>query len=241
MEYHEGICLLSNIAVRKEPTSTSEMVNQLLFGELYLITDAVQGWTRIFCNYDGYEGWISAAQVNYLTEEYLWARNEYMVQQNLLDKFLLKDLPINILIGSSIPGMPPEKATEGAQIIDAAIKYINAPYLWGGRSPFGIDCSGFTQVVYKMNGIKLLRDAYQQATQGRVVEFLGMSQAGDLAFFDNEEGRITHVGIIIEPGKIIHAHGKVRIDPIDQQGIYNTDIRKYSHNLRIMKRILHFE
>ena len=115
--------------------------------------------------------------------------------------------------------------------------YLNAPYLWGGKTPFGIDCSGFTQMVYRLNGFKLMRDAYEQATQGNALSFIEESSPGDLAFFDNKEGNITHVGIIMENNHIIHAHGKVRIDRLDQTGIYNVDLRTHSHKLRVIKSI----
>ena len=112
------------------------------------------------------------------------------------------------------------------------------PYLWGGRSPFGIDCSGFMQSVYACIGVKLKRDAYQQAEMGSTIAFLQETKAGDLAFFDNEEGKITHVGMMLDNHTIIHASGKVRVDTIDSYGILNADDHQYSHTLRIIKRIV---
>lgn len=117
-----------------------------------------------------------------------------------------------------------------------AMQYLDVPYLWGGKSKWGIDCSGFCQQVFKHLGIKLPRDAYQQAETGEVVGFLLEAQTGDLAFFDNEEGKITHVGIMLGPNDIIHASGKVRIDKIDNQGIINSDTNQRTHKLRIIKR-----
>jgi gamma-D-glutamyl-L-lysine dipeptidyl-peptidase len=115
---------------------------------------------------------------------------------------------------------------------------LNSPYLWGGKTPFGIDCSGFTQMAYKLAGIKLRRDAWQQAEQGHTINLLEETEPGDLAFFDNDEGNIVHVGIILRDHKIIHAAGKVRIDSIDHYGINNKELKKYTHKLRLIKRMV---
>ena len=131
-----------------------------------------------------------------------------------------------------------ESGISREKIVDNAMMYVNAPYLWGGRSPFGIDCSGFTQLVYKIGGKKLPRDAYQQAEIGQTLSFVEEAENGDLAFFDNEEGSIIHVGILLGENEIIHSSGKVRIDKIDHQGIFNVDTKKYSHKLRLIKKIL---
>jgi hypothetical protein len=123
-------------------------------------------------------------------------------------------------------------------LIENALKYFNSPYLWGGRSPFGVDCSGLSQILYKMIGIQIPRDAGQQALMGENITFVEEAQPGDLAFFDNEDGKIVHVGIIWEKNKIIHASGKVRIDNIDHFGIFNIDTGRYSHQMRLMRRII---
>lgn len=124
------------------------------------------------------------------------------------------------------------------QLRENAMLYLNAPYMWGGRTPLGIDCSGFVQMVYKLQNFQLLRDASQQATQGEIVGLLFESITGDLAFFDNEEGQICHVGMIIGPNKIIHCSGNVRIDHIDQEGIFNKELKRYTHKLRLIKRMI---
>ena len=116
--------------------------------------------------------------------------------------------------------------------------YLNSPYLWGGKTPFGIDCSGMVQMVYRLNGYQIQRDASQQAMEGEALSFIEESEPGDLAFFDNEEGRIIHVGIIMEDNHIIHAHGKVRIDRLDHLGIYNVDTKRHTHKLRVIKKII---
>ena len=125
-----------------------------------------------------------------------------------------------------------------SSITDSALNYVDTPYLWGGRTPFGIDCSGFTQIVYKLNGIKIPRDASQQVELGKTISFVDKANPGDLAFFDDDEGNIIHVGIILNDKKIIHASGKVRVDLIDHQGIFNNKIKKYTHRLRVIKQIL---
>jgi cell wall-associated NlpC family hydrolase len=133
---------------------------------------------------------------------------------------------------------PQERIEAIRAITDEAMLYLNAPYLWGGRSPFGIDCSGFVQMVYKLKKVKLLRDATQQATQGEIVNLLEEAEPGDLAFFDNEEGQISHVGMLIDRFRIIHASGQVRIDAIDHEGIFDGKLEKYTHKLRLIKRMV---
>jgi cell wall-associated NlpC family hydrolase len=124
------------------------------------------------------------------------------------------------------------------KLVENSLIFLNAPYLWGGRSPLGIDCSGFTQIVYRLQGVHLPRDAYQQSEIGSTLSFIEESEPGDLAFFDNIEGKITHVGIILEDNHIIHSSGKVRIDRIDQQGIFNSEKGNHTHKLRIIKSII---
>src|SRR5690606_29904255 len=124
------------------------------------------------------------------------------------------------------------------QLLQTAFMYLNAPYLWGGKTPFGIDCSGFTQMVYRLNGYFIPRDASQQAKRGEPVSFIEESEVGDLALVDNEEGDIIHVGIIMEHNYISHAHGKVRIDRLDHLGILNIDTGRHTHKLRVIKKII---
>jgi cell wall-associated NlpC family hydrolase len=116
--------------------------------------------------------------------------------------------------------------------------YLRAPYVWGGKSVFGLDCSGLMQQLFGLLGVQLPRDAHQQIALGRPVDFVTQTQPGDLAFFENAEGRIVHVGVVLDEGQILHAHGEVRLDPLDHHGIFNRTRQKYSHKLRLIKRIL---
>jgi cell wall-associated NlpC family hydrolase len=237
------------------------MVTQLLFGELLVINSENENRYHIRIVYDNYEGWIDRKMILPVSEEHFNNLNNSPVQYtsdivDIITNRSTGDL-IPILIGSSIRNIsgdhfsvgdvqfkftghltPNEPEITFSKILENARTFMNAPYLWGGKTPFGFDCSGFTQQVYKISGVKLLRDASQQATQGELVSFISQAEPGDLAFFDNEEETITHVGIIMENQKIIHASGRVRIDTIDHQGIYNTETKSYTHKLRLIKRII---
>jgi len=256
-----GITNLSIVPCRKEPSDRSEMVTQLLFGDHFEVLEVQGSWCRIKIAYDNYECWIDKKQflpIAQHTFDILNSTEHYCVNeliQIVTDNRIAQLFPI--CIGSTLPGFDNgecvvENSTfvyDGAfvnghlpfsknGIIDTAMMYLNSPYLWGGKSPFGIDCSGFTQMVYKLNGIKIKRDAYQQAEEGETLSFVEEAEPGDLAFFDNDEGRIVHVGIVMDLNKIIHASGKVRIDGFDHQGIFNTEKKEYSHRLRLLKRIV---
>jgi len=234
------------------------MVSQVLFGESFEVINSADNWLNIKLSFDSYEGWIdNKQQVTLSAYDYNTLNKIPQVLVGDLVNFLSynnSDMLI-ISLGAVLPFFKDLKATlndntysyDGSvfnkpltkeKLIDTAFMYLNAPYLWGGRTPFGIDCSGFTQMVYKINGYKLLRDASQQASQGEALSFIEESEPGDLAFFDNDEGQIIHVGIILSDHHIMHAHGKVRIDKLDQSGIFNTDTKRHTHKLRVIKKIL---
>lgn len=251
-----GICNLANIPLRIEPSDRSELVSQVLFGEHFVILEQNQKWSKVKLAFDDYEGWIDNKQFKPITEEQyqLLSKDGIVLNADLIEYVTSPDnLLMPIPLGASLSflnydGINTENLSfEGIKvsgikpknhIIETAFMYLNAPYLWGGKTPFGIDCSGFTQMVYKLNGYNLLRDASQQATQGDALSFIEESEPGDLAFFDNEEGNIIHVGIIMDNNYIIHASGKVRIDRLDHLGIYNAEINRHTHKLRVIKKVI---
>jgi hypothetical protein len=249
MQY--GLCYLSVVALRSEASDTSELISQVLYGDYFKVLEHRKSWSRIRLGFDKYEGWIDNKQFLFIDElEYKdLHKSDPLMSTDLVDFITNQKQQLHpILLGSTLNGLSYLKhAFEGeksvgtkekSKLIDTAVLYLNTPYLWGGKTPFGIDCSGLVQMVYKLNGFKILRDASQQATQGDALSFIEESEPGDLAFFHNNEGDIIHVGMIMEDHHIIHAHGKVRIDLLDQSGIYNVDTKTHSHKLRVIKKII---
>ncbi len=249
MQY--GICNLGIVPVRLEPLDSSEQVTQLLYGDIFKVIETRKHWHKVRIAFDNYEGWIDPKQcVSIDADDYASISKKIPTLSNDLLEYV-SDSKGNIYtlpLGSNLNGLDILKHSfdgttitgkqEKKNLINTSFLYLNAPYLWGGKSPFGIDCSGFTQMVYKINGYTLKRDASEQATQGDALSFIEESEPGDLAFFDNSEGNIIHVGIIMEDHHIIHAHGKVRIDRLDHSGIYNQEQRKHTHKLRVIKKII---
>lgn len=253
-----GICSLSQIPLRATPAEKSELTSQLLFGEDYAVLDATNKWLLIRSNFDSYEGWIDRKQHTELPPDKAVtpiASREAVCISIIGEIINTSGTVILIPFGSNLPafdGMTCHFANQkfhfkGEHTADApsgtelllpyANKFLGAAYLWGGRTIFGIDCSGFVQVVFKACGIKLMRDASQQAGQGQTINFIEESRAGDIAFFDNDEGHIIHTGILSGDGHIIHASGQVRIDPIDHHGIFHSQSQQYTHKLRLIRRV----
>ena len=248
-----GIADLSLIPMRSEKSDRSEMISQILFGEMYQVLEMD----------DGNEGWIDRKMYVPVSDEYVVKyRSESPMLTTEVFNIITKDGDYGnklIVAGSVLPFFDAitKKMMIGEDsytlvskikdvgidslrdlIIDYALMYYNTPYLWGGRSPYGIDCSGLVQIVYRMAGIDLPRDAADQVNGGQDFSFVEEALPGDLAFFGDDTGVITHVGIIWEQNRIIHASGRVRVDKIDHQGIFNEELKRYTHNLKVIKRIL---
>lgn len=219
------------------------MESQALMGEELSVLDRQEKWTMVRMISDGYEGWIDNKQfaVFYEDEQLLELTAPISRCVNADGSSLW--LPAAALVPASWKLEYPQSSVDASasDISLCAYQFLNAPYLWGGRTILGIDCSGFTQLVFRLNGLSIPRDAYQQAEMGSTISFIEETQIGDLAFFDNAEGRIVHVGIVIRNSEghveIIHASGMVRVDALDHQGVFNRETGSYTHKLRIIKRM----
>lgn len=249
-----AICPLSIVPVRREPSDRSEQVTQWLFGETADVLDPGGKWSRLRFHHDGYEGWVDAKQLAPAKDgvDVVPVRSaEQFVHVDTAGGALI--LPFGAVLPSftsgtfeiggeriGFPGRTSDRlgGTPVQRLLALKDQWLNTPYLWGGRSPFGVDCSGLTQMLFLLCGVQLPRDAYQQAEVGTPVELIDLTATGDLAFFDDAEGRIIHVGIVLGDRRILHASGRVRIDTLDQQGIFNAAERRYTHRLRLVKRVL---
>ncbi|MDL2330394.1 C40 family peptidase [Odoribacter sp. OttesenSCG-928-A06] len=258
-----GIADLSIVPMRREPSERSEMVSQVLFGELFEILEETDKWLYIRLLHDDYKGWIDKKMYAEVSESYA---QKYQEEPQLLTSEVFNmvnkegDYSHKLVVsGSVLPFLDIETnrlfvgdasyslmtklkdiSVDNIRdlLIEYALMYYNTPYLWGGRSPYGIDCSGLTQTVYRLTGINIPRDASQQVLIGQDLSFVEEALPGDLAFFGDSAGVITHVGILWKDNRIIHASGRVRVDKIDHNGIFNEELKRYTHHLKIIKRVL---
>jgi hypothetical protein len=254
MEYM--VCCVPVSPMRAEPSHKAEMVSQQLFGEKsFILESTADNWVKIQLKYDDYQGWVQRSHLTGIDEEQ-YVKTDKDITSDWVSEVDYNGHKMFVPMGSSLTAFKngiafwrknsvhfkgkvwnPEEVPITPKLIKQTVfKFLNTSYMWGGKSVFGIDCSGFAQMTYKIINIALPRDARQQADKGEVVHFLQEAHCGDLAFFDNEEGRITHVGILLNDHEVIHSSGKVRIDKIDTQGILNLETKERTHKLRIIKR-----
>ncbi|GAB3236140.1 C40 family peptidase [Hymenobacter seoulensis] len=262
-----GVCALSAVPVRAEPTDKAEIVTQLIFGECYSILLTQGNWYQVRLAADQYVGWIDVKQHLSVSVEYLhaWQAQDHPRTLDVVQMVSDHGSRIPVTLGARLPffdgmtlrlgerqffyngaatnpqnGHGPHGPVDQRLrlVVKMAHTFLKSPYLWGGKTLFGIDCSGLMQQLYGLVGVQLPRDAHQQINLGQPVHFVAQTRPGDLAFFDNADGRIVHVGLLLEDQQILHASGEVRIDPLDHNGIFRRDLQKYSHKLRLIKRIL---
>ena len=251
-----ALCLVPVCAVRKAPMQEAEMTSQLLFGEAVELISSHDEWVEVLCIYDGYTGFCMRNQLVEVSKE-IASQDQVPLVHTWSGVMIVNSVPMHVPFGSAIPGMQNGEAVwgdnrirsssklvmEGAYVFDeesirqVAFTFLNTAYLWGGRSVFGIDCSGFVQLLMRFFGKHLPRDTSNQSMLGEDIGFLQECRCGDLAYFDNEEGKIIHVGLLLNDHEIIHAAGKVRIDGIDGAGIIHSESGERTHRLRVIKRV----
>lgn len=236
----KAIANISVVSVTAQRDDAAPLLTQFLFGESMEVLDSKGDWLRVKGHFDGCEGWVNALQVQQISEEDFAKRQTELITTQVLfynqgeDRYLLS-------LGSEVERENPEEVPTDSlreRIVAGVLSFLNVPSLAGGRSFFGVDAAALVQLVFKVNGVALPRFADAQATIGEALTFIEEAEWGDVAFFEDGEGHICHCGIMLEDQKIIHAHGKVRIDHIDSIGIFNKDLNKHTHKLRFVKKMI---
>lgn len=254
-----SICLVNSVAIRKEPSFESEMTSQLLFGETFQVLKQIKKWAYIRCDVDNFEGWLLKDQCSALSEKaYANLRlKDQILAFDLFSTIITEARHIPVIAGSILPNfdglsfsIDHMKGIYNGQVISPnplepnlehlskiIFKYLDAPHFWGGRSPFGIDATGFVQKVLQFCGYQLPRKLNQQIQCGKLVHLISAVQPGDVAFFENENG-INHVGIFLKPNMVAHCHSKVQLQQIDTHGIFDKQQNQYTHKLKMIRRMV---
>lgn len=255
-----GVCRLAVVPVRKEASDVAEQRTQLLFGDHYEVLSLSKDkrWLQIRIAFDQFEGWLEAKQHHSISKDYFDQINlaDFKITTEITSWILYKKNPLSIVMGSIVPisaselfKMEEQFAFNGESkslgqrrdfeyLRSIALRYLHSPYQWGGKSPFGIDAAAFTQMVFKIAGYSLQREAAQQMQQGKMVKGFSDAKPGDLAFFHDKSENDIHVGIVLDDDKIIHASGRVRIDHFMEEGILNPETKIYTHSFKLLRRIL---
>ena len=255
-----GICQVVVSPGRAEPADQSEIKAQLVFGDLAKIIEVRNNWTHIEVEKYKYSCWVDTKHFYILDEtEYNLIKNEKEVRVADITSSIRNKRNgelTHLVKGCLLPNYKNKTISFGNEefdflgntnenyeltrdnVVKTSLEYLNSPYLWGGNSPYGIDCSGLTQMTYLLYGIQIPRDACDQAGFGETINLFAEAQPGDMVFFDNTEGVVTHVGVLLPDNKIIHASGHCRIDKIDHQGIFREDWGRYTHKTRIIKSVI---
>lgn len=245
-----GFCFLSAVPLRSDPTDCAEMVDQFIFADTFDLLERQEKWTYVRSHYDGYEGWLDNKQFKLLNVRQYEEVRHWQSKGSYGRSIRIDGVFVPVPVGARYPveqlgtfafcGMKittmdsvPEES-----LLETAFSFYRTPYLWGGKTFGGVDCSGFVQVVFRSHGVRMYRNASQQAEQGVIVSSVDESLPNDLCFFSNESGRIIHVGIYLGENRIIHASGMVRVDVLDAEGIYNEETRCYTHKLSVIRRVL---
>ena len=240
MDY--GIIDLNIVPVRKKNNAKSEMINQLFFGEIITIIKTKEKWSFISSNIDKYQGWIRNLHFKLIKKsdykilsksDSVFSKSEIIIKNDTSEI----TIPTGSLL-SSVKFLNYSYVDEGEykSLLETIKSFINSPYLWGGKTKNGVDCSGLVQSIFKTLNIILPRDSKEQSNFG--VEIKEGYKLGDLAFFGENANKISHVGILVDNETVVHAYGKVRMDKINSRGIYNIEEERITHFLQKVNRIL---
>lgn len=255
-----GICLLPVVPMRTRPAETEEQCSQLIFGDVFSIIDFNDSRVLVEVFNDSYRGWVDKKQYVEIGKDdfYFLTHSKPLYTSEWVNEIKITNIQDGIThiarvpfgshlfsnkyrIGDYLIEAPEAKLLKTEPFSEKKLlkhleMYYYAPYLWGGKSNFATDCSGFTQSIFKLFDCALKRDASLQAEQGTPVENIESAKPGDLAFFSNKEGRIVHVGVILSDNHIVHASGFVRVDKIDSKGIFCENSNSYTHFLKEIRR-----
>lgn len=256
-----GVVLQPLVAARLSASERSEMVTQYLFGDILLVEKEDSEFYFVTSLYDNYSGWVCKGSIHLVGDvSLLELKTTYMSTAQLADVFNLSDRSIiRLPLGSRLIGYNELNGRFGINgceyqihpsfvvntqpaslegILETAFSFKNAPYLWGGKTTLGIDCSGFVQQVYAIHGFELPRDARQQVEVGSAVDTLADAKQGDLLFFSSTvSSDISHVGLFLDSNRVIHASINVHVDSLDDVGIINKTTGSHSHLLKAIRRL----